>query len=356
MKTGIHDRFGLCGSPTCLVGRQVPLGDDDFGEITLTHMMEQAIKDFPKQFKFRPKIEGGKVKKYKKFLICGMGGSGQPPQVLKSIVPELDIIVHKDYGLPVGDWRKTLVVAMSYSGETEETISALEEAKEKGLSVAVIATGGTLIARAKQYGFPYVQIPNTGIQPRTATGFLYRALLKLMKQNELLKSSQDLAKTLGRSDEEARGRELARTLQNTIPLIYASTQNAPLAYMWKIKCNETGKIPAFYNVIPELNHNEMNGFDVKDATRGLSEKFHFIFLRDSDDLEKNQTRMDVTAKLYQDRGLKVTTLALSGEGRQERIFSSLILGDWTAHYVAQGYGLDSEQVPMIQEFKRLMVK
>jgi len=319
-------------------------------------MMEQAIRDFPKQFKFRPKIEGGKVKKYKKFLVCGMGGSGQPAQVLKSIAPELDIVVHKDYGLPAGDWRKTLVIAMSYSGETEETISALEEAKEKGLAVAVVAIGGTLIERAKQYGFPYVQIPNTGIQPRTATGFLYGALLKLMKQNELLRACRDLAKTLGRADEETRGRELARTLQGTIPVIYASGRNFPLAYMWKIKFNETGKIPAFYNIIPELNHNEMNGFDVKDSTRALSANFHFIFLKDPEDFARNQTRMSITEKLYQDRGLKLTTLILSGETRQERIFSALMLGDWTAHYVAQGYGLDSEQVPMIQEFKSLMKK
>lgn len=318
--------------------------------------MDKAIKDFPKQFKYRPKIEGGTVKKYKKFLVCGMGGSGQPAQVLKSIAPELDITVHKDYDLPTGDLKKALVIAMSYSGETEETISALEEAKEKGLSVAVVTIGGTLIERAKQYGFPYVQIPNTGIQPRTATGFLYCALLKLMKQNELLRTCRDLVKTLGHSDEEARGKELASALQGTIPVIYASGRNFPLAYMWKIKFNETGKISAFYNIIPELNHNEMNGFDIKDSTRALSEKFHFVFLKDPEDFARNQTRMNITEKLYQDRGLRVSTIVLSGETRQERIFSTLMLGDWTAFYTAQMYGLEAEQVPMIQEFKKLMIQ
>ncbi len=317
-------------------------------------MMEQAIKDFPKQFKFRPRIEGGKVKKYKKFLVCGMGGSGLASNILQSVVPQLDITIHKDYGLPVGDWRRALVVIVSYSGSTEEALRVLEEAKQAGLSVAVVTTGETLLDRAKQYGYPYIQIPNTGIQPRMATGFVYLSLLKLAKQNEFLRAGRDLAKTLGHHDEEARGRELAMTLRDAVPIIYATTRNFPLAYIWKIKFNETGKIPAFYNIIPELNHNEMNGLDVKDTTRGLSEKFHFIFLKDSEDLQKNQTRMDVTTKLYQDRGLKVTTLALSGEKRQERIFSALILGDWTAHYIAQGYGLDSEQVPMIQEFKKLI--
>src|SRR3989338_7534914 len=124
--------------------------------------------------------------------------------------------------------------------------------------------------------------------------------------------------------------------------------------MWKIKFNETGKIPAFYNVFPELNHNEMTGFDIKDATRALSEKFHFIFLKDPEDLDKNQRRMSITEKLYQYRGLKVSTVGLSGNNRQERVFSALILSDWTAFYTARSYGLEAEQVPMVEEFKKLM--
>lgn len=317
-------------------------------------MMDQAIKDFTKQFRFRPKIEGGKIKKYKKFLMCGMGGSGLALNILQSVVPQLDVTIHKDYGLPPGDWRKALVIIVSYSGTTEETLQALEEAKQGGLSVVVITTGGTLLDRAKQYGYAYIQIPNTGIQPRMATGFVYLSLLKLAKQNELLRAGRDLAKILGTHGEEARGRELAHTLLGMVPVVYASNRNFPLAYIWKIKFNETGKIPAFCNVFPEVNHNEMTAFDIKDATRALSQKFHFIFLKDAEDIEKNQRRMDITAKLYQDRGLKVTTLVLSGESRQERIFSSLMLGDWTAHYVAEGYGLDSENVPMVQEFKKLI--
>lgn len=318
--------------------------------------MSEAIKNFPKQFRFKPKIEGGKLKKYKKFLACGMGGSAQPAQVVKNLLPQTDITIHKDYGLPVGDWKKTLVLAVSYSGNTEETISSLEEAQSKGLPCAAIGVGGRLIAFAKEKNIPYIQIPDTGIQPRCGTGFMVLALLKAMKLNDLLKQFKELAKSLGSVDLEQEGKGLAERLKNSVPVIYASTQNLPLAYMWKIKFNETGKIPAFYNVFPELNHNEANGFDVKDVSRALSKNFHFIFLRDSEDLARVQKRFEITAKLYSDRGLPVEAVELSGENRPVKFFSSLMLADWTAYYTAENYGLESEQVPMVEEFKKLIEK
>jgi len=318
-------------------------------------MMDQAILDFPKQFKYRPKIEGGKLRKYKKFLVCGMGGSAQPAQVLKSIMPEADLTVHKDYGIPAGDWKKTLVIAMSYSGYTEETVSSLEEAVSKQMPALAIATGGRLIDFAKTKGVPYILIPDIGIQPRCATGFLLVALLKGLKLNDLLKQFKGLAQSLRSKDWEQKGKDLAEKLKNSVPVIYASARNFPLAYMWKIKFNETGKIPAFYNVFPELNHNEINGFDVKDVSRQLSQSLYFIFLKDQNDHEKIKRRMEVTKKLYQDRGLPVEVLEFSGDNALQKIFSSLVLADWAAYYTAEGYGLESEQVPMVEEFKKLIL-
>lgn len=316
--------------------------------------MRDAILGFPKQFKFRPKIEGGKVKKYKKFLVCGMGGSPQPAEVLKSIMPELDIAIHKDYNLPAGDWKKTLVVAISYSGNTEEPVSTLDAAVSAGLPVVAIGKGGALIENAKKYSVPYVAIPDTGIQPRSATGFLFMALLKVMKLNELSKNAKELAKTIDPKSSEQPGKDLAQRLRGSVPVIYASGRNYPLAYMWKIKFNETGKIPAFYNVIPELNHNEINGMDVKDVSRELSRNFYFIMHKDSEDSEKIRKRMEVTEKLYRDRGLRVETLEISGATRMDRIFSTLLLGDWVAYHIAEDYGLESEQVPIVEEFKKLI--
>jgi len=318
-------------------------------------MMDQAIKDFAKQFSYQPQIEGDFDNSIaQKFVVCGMGGSHLAAEVLQTIDPRLDIIIHRDYGLPFSNSDQRLVIASSYSGNTEETIDAFNQARENNLPLIAIATGGRLIELAKKNSIPYIQLPNTGIQPRSALGFSFLAMLKAMGQEDLLNQASRLAHVLKPFDLAPAGQELAEKLKGFVPIIYASARNFSLAYNWKIKLNETGKIPAFCNVLPELNHNEMTGFDVQSGSRSLSEKFYFIFLKDSDDHPQITKRLAVTEKLYQQRGLPVITLELAGESTLEKIFSSLIIADWLAFYLAAGYGLESEQVPMVEEFKQLI--
>ena len=319
-------------------------------------MMKEAIINFPKQFKWKPKVEGGKIKKYKRFVVCGMGGSHLGAGLLKTLLPDLDIVIHRSYGLPnltEDSWKKRLVIASSYSGNTEETIEAFEAARAKKIPLAIIAAGGKLIELAKLHQIPFVQMPNTGIQPRSALGFQLRGIAKLMKLSEELKKSEALSK-LNPESLEAKGRDLANLFKDKVPVIYASQSNRQIAYNWKIKFNETGKIPAFTNIFPELNHNEMTGFDVKESSRHLSEKFHFIFIKSSYDHPRILKRIEILEKLYKARGLEVTFVPMEGESLYYKIFNSLILADWTALYTAELYGLESEQVPMVEEFKSLI--
>lgn len=322
--------------------------------------MDEAIKNFAKQLLYKPQIENKQnFKKKKKIIVCGMGGSHLAADLLRDFKPELALTIHSDYGLPPipdKEAKKTLVVISSYSGNTEETIDAFNQAKEKGLSLLIIAVGGKLIEQAQQYSIPYIQLPSTGIQPRSALGFSFKALLKVIGLKDIAKEADALAKTLKPADYKQEGQELAQKLKGKVPVIYASNYNLAMAYDWKIKFNETGKIPAFYNVLPELNHNEMTGFDVKDSSRELSDKFHFIFLKDSNDQPRVVKRMEVLQKLYQDRGLPVEVIAMKGETKLEKVFSSLILADWTALSLAQHYGLEAEQVPMVEEFKKLIAQ
>lgn len=320
-------------------------------------MMQDAIKNFAKQFAYEPILVGKKMKKYKHYIVAGMGGSRLPALILRSIKPEISLSLWNDYGLPViapSDRSSTCLIASSYSGNTEETIDAMNQAMKKKIPVVVIAVGGKLIDVAKANKLPYVQLPNTGIQPRSALGFSIRALCKVLGEETLLRQSKSLAKTLNPTSLENTGKELAAKLKNKVPVIYSSNTNVSIAYNWKIKFNETGKIPAFYNVLPELNHNEMNGFDVGDSTRNLSAGFHFIFLKDVKDNKRVQKRFAILEKLYRDRGLAVTTIELAGKNQFEKIFSSLILADWAAVATAELYGLEPEQVPMVEEFKKLM--
>ena len=153
---------------------------------------------------------------------------------------------------------------------------------------------------------------------------------------------------------EAGGKKISEDLKGFIPIIYSSNSNFSLAYNWKIKFNEKGKIPAFYNVFPELNHNEMTGFDFTEKSKDLSQKFAVIFLNDENDYVQIQKRMNVCAELYSKKGVKTFSLHLSGVTESEKIFNSLVLADWAAYYMAVSNEADPEKVPMVEEFKKLI--
>ncbi|MDP2641395.1 MAG: bifunctional phosphoglucose/phosphomannose isomerase [Candidatus Yanofskybacteria bacterium] len=322
--------------------------------------MEQAIREFPQQLAWEPTIEHKeKLVRFGKYMLCGMGGSHLQGDMLQTAAPGFDLSVHQDYGLPAwpqSTLENTLIIASSYSGNTEETLSAFQEALSKGYPAAVISTGGKLLALAQQHQIPYVQIPATGLQPRAALGFAFKALSHLVGREDLERQATRLAAPLAQEMAlyEKQGKELANMFNGKVPVIYASTRNYSIAYNWKIKFNETGKIPAFYNLLPELNHNEMNGFDVSDSTRSLCENFGFIFLKDAGDHPRIQKRMEGTEQMLRQRGFSVATWETRQEDALYKIFSSLLVADWASFHTAELYERDPEHVPMIEEFKKLI--
>ncbi|MFA6353333.1 MAG: SIS domain-containing protein [Candidatus Paceibacterota bacterium] len=319
--------------------------------------MYEEIKNFNKQFSYEPKIENqGNFIKKSSFIVIGMGGSALAQELLKNWKPELDIVTRRDYGLPelpVEEFKNKLIILSSYSGNTEEVISAFNDAKKQNLNMAVVTIGGKLLSLAKENNVPYIQMSDTGIQPRMALGFSIKAFLKLIGEEDELEKINNLTTTLSPLDFEKEGKALAEKMKNYVPIIYASGRNLSLASTWKIKINEA-KVPAFYNIFPALNHNEMTSFDVKDSTKELINKFYFIFLKDTEDSPKILKRMEVTEKLYKDRGLQVEVVSVQGENFWQKMFSVLVLGDWVAYYLAIQYGLEPEQVPMVEEFKKLI--
>ena len=320
--------------------------------------MRAAIENFNHQFEFEPVVEnaeGFHPGRYKKFIVSGMGGSQLAAELLKTFRPETEIINWRDYDLPrAGGSEETLVIASSYSGNTEETVSAFHEAKKRSMPVAAIARGGELLELAKRHNAPLIKLPDDNIQPRSALGYSFRAFLKIMGDEELLASSRELSRTLRPGHYEGQGEQLAHAFKGFIPVIYASRENAPVAYIWKIQFNETGKIPAFYNVFPELNHNEMNGFGASGAARPLSQMFSFIFLKSHNDDARVQKRMDVTREIYEKMKMPVREIEIRGDDRLHAVFSSIILGNWAAYHAAELYGHDSENVPVVEELKKLM--
>ncbi|MBI4122831.1 MAG: hypothetical protein HY458_00505 [Parcubacteria group bacterium] len=317
--------------------------------------MYEFIKAFPHQFLFEPVIQNKEHwKQYERFVVIGMGGSHLAADILDGHKPLLEITVHQDYGLPELPehfLRHTLFIASSYSGNTEETIDALKEAIRRNLPAAALCTGGILLEIAKKNNIPYIQLPSSNVLHHAITGWVLMGLLEFMGQKEMQREARELAARLHPEALEERGKNIAASLQGKVPILYSSRHNRFLSFQWKIKINETTKIPCFANQLPEFNHNEMQGFDVIDSTRALSERFSFVFLRDPEDRPRIQERVDVSAAMLKEKSFAVHIIDAEGETKLERIFSSLILADWVAYYLALFYKQNPSEVPMVRDFK-----
>lgn len=259
-------------------------------------------------------------------VVVGMGGSHLAADLLKLLKPELDITIHKDYGLPrIKD--NELVVLSSYSGNTEEVLDAYD--KSANLNRAVIASGGQLLDRAKRDGVRFIILPS-GFQPRDAVGPSLVALYELLGEKLELPNPKTL--------------EPIET-ENRIPLIYTSNKFQALGYILKINLNETGKIPAFNNTLPEADHNEFNGF-------ARINNFYALFISDETDSPKIIKRMEVTAKLYGEVGIPSKFIKLEGGSLLEKIFNFVALAKITAQTIAKRNGQDPVAVPMIEKLKK----
>ena len=316
--------------------------------------MEESILKFAAQFAYQPKIENEhNLIKKEKFILLGMGGSHLAADLLKAYDSSFPILIHWDYGLPpLSDQEKDdyLIIISSHSGNTAEVIDGLKEAMMRRQSIAIISAGGELINLAQKHSLPYIHIPDPTISPRMAIGLQFKALLALTNQKDTSEQTTKL-QTLKPLDFKKQGEKLAQRLNHKIPLIYSSRPNSALAYNWKIKFNETGKIPAFYNIFPELNHNEIAAFDSFEATKKLTDLFYFLFIYDDEDSLEIRQRMDILLELYRDKKYPVEIIKLNGNHRLERLFNCLLLADWTAYTIARQYNLEPEAVPLIENFK-----
>lgn len=316
--------------------------------------MEDAIKAFTSQFSYSPEITG-ELPEAREFFLCGMGGSHLAAHLIRGMSRGAPLHIRSDYGMPeMSEEQKeqTLFIASSYSGNTEETISFAEEAIKQGVKFAVVTTGGKLLELAKEHSVPYIILP-TGVQPRMALGYFLFSLLHIMGEDEITRSMKSFLPDVIKPEEYKKdGQELAEVLYGKLPIIYSSTKNKSVAYTWKIMFNETGKIPAFYNVFPELNHNEMTGFDITPTTRPLSENMIVVLLADSHDHPQVQKRMSLVEKMYEDRGIEVVRKEFTGEECVTRYLRSILLGAWTALSLSKKYGTEPNEVPMVEEFKK----
>ncbi|GBD33979.1 hypothetical protein HRbin34_00285 [bacterium HR34] len=321
--------------------------------------MKQSFLNFPKQFLFEPEIENkNKLRKANQFILCGMGGSALSGWLLKMIDPETQIIIHRDYKLPklqISELKKKLIILSSFSGNTEETISSFETCKKLKLNFAVVTKGGKLLELAQKNKVPFVKLPDVDTQPRVAIGLSLIAILSFTRQTKIKQKLKKLAKSLNPISIEKQTRKEFNIIKDKIPIIYASKINFPLAYVWKIKFNETGKIPAFCNYFPELNHNEIEGFNYNKYDKHLSENFAFVFIKDKKDHPRIQKRMSILKSILKNKNFPVIEEKI-GQNRIKNIFELIIKADWLSYKVAVKNKKDPEKVDLIENFKKLIKK
>lgn len=294
-----------------------------------------------------------------KILLCGMGGSALMGDFFSyfqaagfaPLSPAVPVLTHRSYNLPANADQNTLVICVSYSGQTEEALSAFNKAKEADLEVAGITCGGELAELFQKYKTPWVKIPQSNIPPRASLGYQLAAMVKLLMAYGLLANDAqhalaDLPRKITPLNLENSAKMLCAKLNHKVPVIYSSQDNRVLARLWKICLNENAKIPAFFNYFPELNHNEMVGW-----TKNLG-AFHILLMRDKDDLPRIKKRMDLTAELLRNQHLPVDSIEISGDDALEKIFWALSFGEWLSYHLALFYGIDPTPVVMVEELKK----
>lgn len=321
--------------------------------------MEDQIKSLPKQLIEGYKLAANTGEEYKEeefdnIIVAGMGGSALPGNVLKAASENLDInipvFVHKSYGLPHRAGEKSLIVVISYSGNTEEALSAYERSIELEASTVVITTGGKLAQKASKHNTPTINIPS-GVQPRMAVGYQFSSLLAVLSNVNIIPSQKKKLESASNSLNAEEGRKnaknMAQDIHGTLPIFYSSEKLKKVTYILKIQINENAKQHAFYNFFPEMNHNELEGFESKN-----NNNVSVIFINDKSDLPRIKKRMELTSELIKDRGYPVHTIDSGGNNWYSKVFSLVLFGSWLSYYLAVENNTEPEKVDLIEEFKR----
>jgi glucose/mannose-6-phosphate isomerase len=297
--------------------------------------------------------------------LCGMGGSAIGADVVLACLPALAVpaVVVRGYDLPSWVDPRTLVVAVSYSGDTEETLSCAQAALERGCGPLCVASGGALAALAVERGLPLVRVSG-GLQPRAALGRLAMPLAAALERAGLAEgfaAQVREAATLVRGmaadfapdvpEELNQAKTIAARLHGHMALVYGAGLTAPAARRWKTQINENAKAPAAYAQLPELDHNEVVGWS---AVPELSRRLHVVQLEDEHMSPRLQRRFHLTLAEVETHAGGVERIVTHGASPLARLLSVLYLGDWVSYYLAGLYGVDPTPVEAIQRLKRLL--
>ncbi|NQX90878.1 MAG: bifunctional phosphoglucose/phosphomannose isomerase [Flavobacteriales bacterium] len=327
-------------------------------------MMRELITKFPQQLAHA--IEIGKSTELKNppadirnVLICGLGGSGIGGKIMCQLIEEqceVPVLTNNNYTIPAFVNQQTLVVISSYSGNTEETLQAMDFALEQGAEVAVITSGGQVLDRAEKHGLNKIVVPG-GHPPRSQFGYSIVSQLFLFNHYGLL--SEDLFMPVDNMVsflqenqplfiEQAK--TIANSVNNTLPIIYSDTSWEGVAIRWRQQLNENSKMLCWHHVFPELNHNELVGWE------SGSNQYSVILLRTDGDLKRNQVRMDISKDWIEQKNASIVEVKAIGDNKLFQMIGLVHLGDWVSLILAEENQIDPVSIDAIHHLKSELAK
>lgn len=298
-------------------------------------------------------------------VILGMGGSAIGGDLLRDAAAHecpRPVRVLRDYALPADVGARALVVASSYSGETEETLAAFQEASGRGCRLAAVtsARGGRLRAEAQRRGLPVLEIPYVG-EPRAVLGYSFFLLLGLLHRAGLVgdksRELEEVGRVLGDLNQRLApevpfnrnpAKQLASRLQARLGVVYGAGILESVARRWKGQINENAKSWAFFETLPELNHNSVVGYDMP---RDLAAFFLVVFLYSDMLHPRVRRRYRVTQEILEKKGVAYASVSSEGEGVLAQMMSSVLQGDYTSYYLALLNRVDPSPVEVISFLK-----
>lgn len=325
--------------------------------------MFDDIMSLPEQLRWGIGHEIAPLRADGPIVLLGMGGSAMAATIGSlASTPRSPMVVHQGYGLPA--WAAdsgASVLAVSYSGNTEEVLSGVDEAISAGLDLSVVASGGRLAEIAGERDLPYVEVPG-GLQPRAGVGYQTAAVTAVLgagghiaNADAALVEAADVVDRLldgGSGGAVELGRDLGEGLEGRTAVIYGGRGvGSTAAYRWKTQINENAKVPAFAGVVPEMNHNELEGWQPE-----TSGAFGVIYLRDSADHPSVARRLDLSGTVLSGKVRRVGDVHSSGDGALARFFSLAVVGDVASVAMAEAAGVDATPVVTLEAFKTMLAK
>ena len=298
-------------------------------------------------------------KQFENIVISGLGGSGIGGKIVSQLVADdccLPIICTNDYVLPAFVGPKTLVIISSYSGETEETVAAYNEAKAKGATISCITSGGRIAAAATADGYNCIIIPG-GKPPRSMFGYSSVQVLFTLKAYKLYNGNfeAEISNSIDLIHAEIANirtetKSIAEKIVSRIPVLYSEASYEGVAIRWRQQINENSKMLCWHHVFPEMNHNELVGWT------GGDNRVAVLMLRTEDDYQRSQIRMDICKKLMGEKCDTIIEIHAKGSSRLERAFYLIHLGDWLTIDLAELRNEDATAIPAIIFLKNELSK